>query len=90
MTTGHLQHLVPRRAREVRVVQHDAAGAASHLAVELVGEGAERAAALVAVEPDVATGDMLLRDRALPGAGDAHHENDLRVVTRASPRRDTP
>ena len=42
----------------------------------------KRAAALVAVEPDVAAGDVLLGDAALPGSRDAHHEDHVRVVLR--------
>ena len=69
-----------RRAARVRYVLSSTTRVApdASVVVELVGERSERAAALVAVEPDVAARDVLRRDPALARAGNAHHQDDVR------------
>jgi hypothetical protein len=37
---------------------------------------------LVAIETEIASGDVLLGNAAFPGARDAHHENDVGVAVR--------
>ena len=79
MSAGCVDDVAPRRAREVRVVEHHPSRAGRERRVELVGERPERASALVAVQPDVAARDVLRRDPALARAGNAHHQDDVRV-----------
>ena len=59
-------------------------GARGERLVERVGELAQRPAALVAVEADVAARDVVLGEPALAGARDAHDEHDLAVAARAA------
>ena len=81
-----LEHLVPC-AGEVRVVQHDAAGAAPQLASSASVRARSVPPRSSRLRPDIATGDMLHRGRALPGAGMPHHEHDVRIAAcRASGR----
>ena len=72
-----LDHVTPRREGRVRVVENDPSRARRERRLELVGQRAERPAALVAIQADVAACHVLLRDAALPCAGDPHHEHDL-------------
>ena len=90
MPAGDLDHLVPCRTREVRVVEHDPARAGDQLLVEGRGEVAQRPSAFVAVEPEVAPRRVVGRDAALPGAGNAHHEDDLGIAPRRRLRAAAP
>ena len=74
--------VAPRRAGDVRVVEHDPTLTRGQLRVERVGEVAQRARALVAVEAAVPAGDVLLGEAGLPRPGDAHHEHDVPVARR--------
>ena len=66
------------RAREVRVVEDDLARARGEGLVERVGELAERAAALVAIEPQVAALDVLpARRRDFPAPGMPIDQHDV-------------
>ena len=56
--------VAPRRAGDVRVVEHDPTLTRGQLRVERVGEVAQRARALVAVEAAVPAGDVLLGEAA--------------------------
>ena len=85
MPPGRLDDVAPGRTAEVRVVEDDASRPVRELVVERRVEVAERAAALVAVQADVALLDEPLRDAALAGAGDAHHEDDLGRHARVRP-----
>jgi hypothetical protein len=77
-----LDHMAPCRARQIRVVEHGPSNTRGQLLVELRGELAQGAAALVAVESDVASGGVLLGDAALPRSWNAHEEDDLPVLPR--------
>src|SRR5206468_9781587 len=77
MPGRRLDRIAPLGTREIRVVEDELANTGGQLLVERDGEVAQRPSALVAVEPDVAAGDVLLRDAALPRARDAHDEHDV-------------
>ena len=66
---SRLDHVAARRARDVRVVEHDPRDAAGQRAVEGFRELTQRPAALVAIQPDVAARDVLLATRLLPAPG---------------------
>ena len=86
MARGDLDHVVSRRPGQIRVVEHDAARARGQLLVEGRGELAQRPAALVPVQAEVAPRRVLRRDTALPGPRDADHEDDLAVALRRRAR----
>jgi hypothetical protein len=79
VTAGHLDHVVSCRTGQIRVVEHDAACARRQLLVECRCELAQRSAALVPVQADVAPRRILDRHPALPRPWNAHHEDDLAV-----------
>ncbi len=83
MSARRVDHVAPSGTREVRVVEDDPANARRQLFVEGLGELPQGSASLVAVEADVVTGDVLLGDTALPGSGNTHDQDDVRVVPRA-------
>lgn len=70
----HVGALGPRR---VGVVEHDPGRAAGERVVERARQLGQRAAALVAVEPQVAGLDERRHGGRLAGAGDAHHHDHL-------------
>jgi hypothetical protein len=77
-----LDHVAPRRSGEPRVVEDDPPSARSELLVECAGELTERASTLVAIETKVATRDVVAGQSAFPRSGDAHEQNDIRVLMR--------
>src|SRR5215211_8018969 len=64
-----LDHVAARGAREVRVVEDHALRAGGERVVESGGHLPQRSAPLVAVEKEVAVGDVVLGDPRLAGAG---------------------
>jgi hypothetical protein len=77
-----LDHVAPRRPGEPRVVENDPPSARPELLVECAGELTERAPTLVAIQTKVATSDVVSGQSAFPRSGDAHEENDVRVLVR--------
>jgi hypothetical protein len=92
MPGRRLDDVAPGRAGEVRVVEDHPPHAQVKLLAQLLGQPAQRPPLLVAVETQVAAGDVLLGDTALPGSGNAHHEHHLPIVrrTRSLDRRRAP
>ena len=94
MGCGRLQHLSPRLAGDIGIVEHNARAAGlptdlSTLAkvggersVEIDGQRPQRAAGLVAIEPLIAIGDEPLAQRRLAGTRQAHDDHNLGVVSR--------
>ena len=77
MTSRCVEHVAARGPAEVGVVEDDSPLAGVEPALEFLGELAQRAAALVAVEADVAARGVLAGDARLAGARDAHDQHDL-------------
>jgi hypothetical protein len=83
-----LQHLGPRPARDIRVVEDDSRCPGGERPLETAGQRPQRAACLVAIDPVIAVGDEPLGQRCLAGARQAHDDDNLGVVSRR--RRDDP
>src|SRR5688500_8149583 len=75
--------VAPCGAREIGVVEHDPPSPRPELVLQQVGERPQRPSALVAVEPQVPAGDVLLGYPALPGSRDAHDQDDFAVSVRS-------
>jgi hypothetical protein len=72
-----LDHMASRRTSEVGVVEDDPLNARRQLVVELTGKVSQRASTLVAIEAEVAAGDVLLGQTTLSGPWDPHEEDHL-------------
>ena len=82
MGCGRLQHLGPRPARYIGVVEDDPRCPRGERPLEIAGQRPQRAAGLVAIDPLIAIGDEPLGQRRLAGARQAHDDDHLGVVSR--------
>ena len=82
MPSCRFEDIASRGARQVGVVEHDPLGARREGFVERFGELSQRPSALVSVQAQVSASGVLLGDAALPGSGDAHHDDDVGVRPR--------
>src|SRR5262245_15657725 len=79
MSVRNLDGIASGHSGQVGVVENESTDACGELGVEFLCDLPQRAAALVAVEPDVSPGDVLVGDPALPRAGNSHDQDHLAV-----------
>ena len=83
MPRRRLDHVAACRPREIGVVENDLPDPRRERLVERLREVAQRAAALVAVQAVIAATRRVVRDAALSGSGNAHHDRPRRPSRRA-------